>query len=40
MNVRCVIDPEGVTYNFEDIFYTADAAEREGREAVKVALNL
>jgi hypothetical protein len=36
----CIIDPEGIVYNFEDIFYTAEAAEREGRESVNVALNL
>jgi predicted Fe-Mo cluster-binding NifX family protein len=31
-----IIDVDGMVYDFDDIFYTAEAAEREGRAAIRV----
>jgi hypothetical protein len=36
----CIINPQGIVYKFDQIFYTSITAEHEGRKAVKIALNL
>jgi hypothetical protein len=36
----CLLDPEGVHYSFDEIFYTAYAAEQEGRKAINAALSI
>jgi hypothetical protein len=36
----CIIDPEGMVYNCDKIFYTSIEAEHEGKEIVRVGLNL
>lgn len=35
----CIIDDDGMVYELDDIFYTSEAAEREGREAINAVSN-
>lgn len=34
-----IIDDYGMVYELDDIFYTSEAAEREGREAINAVSN-
>ena len=34
-----IVDEEGVVFEPDDIFYTPEAAEREGREAINTVSN-
>ncbi|MEO0687319.1 MAG: hypothetical protein AAFY76_20285 [Cyanobacteria bacterium J06649_11] len=34
-----IIDDYGMLYELDDIFYTSEAAEREGREAINAVSN-
>ena len=34
-----IIDDDGMVYELDDIFYTSEAAEREGREAINAVSN-